>query len=94
MKKLTLLFIAILLFSFQGMAQKEITVLTNSKVVGKNLLTGDSIVANEYSFPERVHDFQIDFGTPFIASFDINTGDQNQHHQDTKIISCESESCE
>ncbi len=60
MRRINLILVVVVLSSLSGFAQKEITVLTNSKVVGKNLLTGESIPANKYTFPERVHDFQID----------------------------------
>lgn len=60
MNKPALLFFSLLFIAFQGIAQKEISVLTNSKVVGENLLTGEPIRANEYTFPERIHDFQVD----------------------------------
>lgn len=60
MNKTYLIFAFIFLGFFQAFAQKEITVSTNSKTVGQNLLTGESVQAKEYTFPERVHDFQID----------------------------------
>jgi hypothetical protein len=50
----------LLLVSFQALAQKEITVLTNTREVGQNLLTGEPVKANELTFPDRIHDFQID----------------------------------
>ena len=46
-----------LLVSFQALAQKEITVLTNTREVGQNLLTGEPVKANEYTFPDRIHDW-------------------------------------
>ncbi len=49
-----------LLVSFQALAQKEITVLTNTREVGQNLLTGEPVKANELTFQDRIHDFQID----------------------------------
>ncbi|NEN25246.1 PQQ-like beta-propeller repeat protein [Cryomorpha ignava] len=60
MKRINLILAVVVLFSLHGFAQKEITVLTSSKVVGNNLLTGEPIMAKIYTFPERVHDFQID----------------------------------
>lgn len=60
MDRLKLIFIAFLLVPFQGMAQKEITVLNNTRPIGKNLISGEPIIANEYIFPERINDFQVD----------------------------------
>ncbi len=60
MDKIYLIFVGIFIFSPKVFAQKEIIVLTNTKVVGRNLLTGEPVRANEYTFPERVHDFQVD----------------------------------
>lgn len=48
------------LSSLLGFAQKEITVLTDSKVVGKNIETGEPINANVYTFPDRIHKILID----------------------------------
>jgi outer membrane protein assembly factor BamB len=48
------------LISLQGLAQKDIEILWNSREVGKNMLTGESVMAKEYTFPERIHDFQVD----------------------------------
>ncbi len=60
MNKTRLIIAIAFLSSFQVLAQKGITVLTNTKQVGQNLLTGEPVQAKEYTFPERVHDFQID----------------------------------
>lgn len=48
------------LISFNGVAQERVTVSTHSEAVGKNLLTGEPIQATAYTFPERIHNFQID----------------------------------
>lgn len=56
-----------MLISFQGMAQKTVTVMTDTKVLGKNLLTGEPVEAIEYSFPERVYDFQIDSTNNYLT---------------------------
>jgi outer membrane protein assembly factor BamB len=60
MKKIGLSVILMFLISLQGLAQKDMEILWNSKEVGKNLLTGESVMAKEYTFPERIHDFQVD----------------------------------
>ncbi len=60
MNKTTIISLGLLLIAFQSLAQKEITVITNTKEVGKNLLTGEPVRANELTFPDRIHDFQID----------------------------------
>ncbi|MCH8490843.1 MAG: PQQ-like beta-propeller repeat protein [Oceanicaulis sp.] len=60
MKKFTLLYLGILLFIFLGCTPKQITVLTNSKDVGRNVISGESIRAEVFIFPERIHDFKID----------------------------------
>lgn len=60
MNKQSFVFILIFIVSLQGLAQKELNIVTSSKEVGKNLQTGRTIIANEFTFPERIHDFQID----------------------------------
>jgi outer membrane protein assembly factor BamB len=60
MKKSWFIVVLMFLSSFQGFAQKNPEVLVNSREAGKNLLTGKSIMAKEYTFPERIHDFQVD----------------------------------
>lgn len=60
MNKTNLIFAVIFLVSHQVLAQKEITVLANFKEIGKNQITGEPVLANEYIFPERIHDFEID----------------------------------
>lgn len=60
MKKSWFIVILMFLICFQGFAQKNPEVPVNSREVGKNLLTGESIMAKEYTFPERIHDFQVD----------------------------------
>ncbi|GHA26331.1 hypothetical protein GCM10007103_04610 [Salinimicrobium marinum] len=60
MKKIGLSVILMFLISLQGLAQKDMEILWNSREVGKNLLTGESVMAKEYTFPERIHDFQVD----------------------------------
>jgi outer membrane protein assembly factor BamB len=60
MKKPSLIITIVFLSSFQVLAQKEINVLTNIKQIGHTSLTGQPIQAKEYTFPERIHDFQID----------------------------------
>lgn len=60
MNKTNLICAVIFLVSHQVLAQKEITVLANSKEIGKNQITGEPVLTNEYIFPERIHDFQMD----------------------------------
>lgn len=60
MKKIHFMVILMFLISLQGFAQKNIQILSNSREAGKNLLTGQSVTANEYTFPERIHHFQVD----------------------------------
>ncbi|MDT0651571.1 hypothetical protein, partial [Autumnicola edwardsiae] len=60
MKKTSLVLILMFLISLQGLPQKDIEILWNSKEVGKNMVTEESVMAKEYTFPERIHDFQVD----------------------------------
>lgn len=60
MNKTMLILLGVFLIAFQSTAQKNINVLTQSREVGKNLLTGEAVKANEFTFPERIQDFQID----------------------------------
>ncbi|WP_029035097.1 PQQ-binding-like beta-propeller repeat protein [Salinimicrobium terrae] len=60
MKKINIIFSFMFLISLQALAQKDPEVLSNSKEVGKNLLTMQPVRANEYTFQDRIHDFQVD----------------------------------
>jgi outer membrane protein assembly factor BamB len=60
MDKIILILAVIFLASPQAFTQKEMTVLSNSMNIGKNLVTGEPVLANEYTLSERIHDFQID----------------------------------
>lgn len=60
MNKTNLIVTLIVLSSFQSLAQKDIIVLTNKKQFGKDLVTGEIIEGHEYTFPNRIQDFQID----------------------------------
>ncbi len=60
MKKINLIFSLIFLISLQGLAQKETEVTSKPIEAGKNLLTAQPVPAMEYTFPERIHDFQLD----------------------------------
>lgn len=60
MNKYFQIFTIIFLASFQVLAQRDITVLFNTSEVGKDFLTGEIIKSNEYTFTERIQDFQID----------------------------------
>lgn len=60
MKSINVIISVIFLCAFQGLAQKNITVETESKIVGEDLLTGAPIMANQYTFPERIDNFQLD----------------------------------
>ena len=60
MKKINIIFSFVFLISLQALAQKDPEVLSNSKEVGKNLLTSQPVRAKEYTFQDRIHDFQVD----------------------------------
>jgi hypothetical protein len=58
MKNTFLLIILTLSFSLQSIAQLEIQ--TNEKTIGKNLITGETIIGSQITFPDRIHKFQFD----------------------------------
>ena len=62
MRRLLLTFGALLFFSSIGFSQRKakVTVLTNTKEIGKNMVTQEPIRATEYILPERIHSFEFD----------------------------------
>lgn len=67
MNRIFLIITGIFLFSYQGIAQTDIAVLTQSTPIGKNIITGEPIVANEYTFPERIQDFKVDTANKYLT---------------------------
>lgn len=63
------LFVSILINTFSAVGQKEISTLVKDKEVGTILRSGQSISGVEYTFPDRIHDFQIDTINNYITFY-------------------------
>lgn len=63
-----LFFLLLLLLSNSAYSQKsKISVVSQDKVLGTNLLNNTQITGTEYIFPERIHDFYIDTVSGYLT---------------------------
>lgn len=64
----TLIFALFIVISVTSYCQKtELTILTNQKVLGKNLVGGTDITGTEFIFPDRIQDTYLDTTLGFLT---------------------------